>query len=179
MLFKKLAVMSFLSVAFVGCGFQPLMTGNPKTPQTFMLKINGSGYSGYKFRRELEKQLALTPKVNDKAYALTVSISEAYIPLSYGMDATISRNQIQATALYTILDGAQTVATGKVTAYSSYILNYTEEFSTRSAQAAASERTLISLAEELSREVMLRIRSVLEKEEKTHPLDPSEKDDLW
>jgi LPS-assembly lipoprotein len=156
------------------------MTGQHETLQNFMLKINGSGYSAYKFRRELEKQLALTPKVNDKAYTLTISVSEGhYVPIAYGTDATVSRNQIQATAKYIIDEGTKTITNGSVTAYSAYNLNYTEEFSTRSAQSAASERTLINLAEELSREVMLKIRSTPEKEEKAKPVTPAEKDNCW
>lgn len=167
MVLKKLTVLSFLSLLLVGCGFQPMMTGQNETPQKFDLKLNGTGYSTYKFRRELEKQLALTPKINDNAYVLVATLSEGYVPIAYGTDATISRSQVQATATYVIHDSAHTtLAKGVVTSYSSYILNYTEEFSTRSAQAAASERTLISLAEELSREVMLKIRSAPEKEEK-------------
>ncbi|MDF3034632.1 MAG: hypothetical protein K0R76_1586 [Alphaproteobacteria bacterium] len=179
MVLKKWAVVSCLSFLLGGCGFQPLMTGQPETPQRFTLKISGTGYSVYKFRRELEKQLALTPQVNDKAYVLTVSLSEGYVPLAYGTDATVSRSQVQATAKYAIQDGTQPLATGNVTAYSSYILNYTEEFSTRSAQAAASERTLISLAEELAREVMLKIRVAPEKEEKAKPITSVEQDDAW
>jgi len=166
MVLKQWIILSFFSFILVGCGFQPLMTGQHETPQTFKLKVNGTGYSTYKFRRELEKQLALTPKINDKAYVVTIAVSEGYVPIAYGTDATISRSQVQATATYSIYDGAKLIAKGVVTAYSSYILNYTEEFSTRSAQAAASERTLISLAEELSREMMLKIRSLPEKEEK-------------
>lgn len=142
-----------------GCGFQPLMTGNHTTPQRFNIKISSAGYTAYKIRRELEKQLALTPKINDKTYVLSVSVTEGYVPIAYGTDATVSRNQIQATAIYSIHDGSQIIAKGTVTAYSSYILNYTEEFSTRSAQSAASERTLLSLSEELGREVMMRIRT--------------------
>lgn len=166
MVLKKLAVLSLLSLCLGGCGFQPMMTGHHETPQKFELKIHGTGYSTYKFRRELEKQLTLTPMINDKAYVLVVSLSEGYVPIAYGTDATISRSQVQATATYSIQDSNHKIATGTVTAYSSYILNYTEEFSTRSAQAAASERTLISLAEELGREVMLKIRSTPEKEER-------------
>jgi outer membrane lipopolysaccharide assembly protein LptE/RlpB len=166
---KKLILASLLSLPLVGCGFQPLMTGQTQTPQKFNLKVSGTGYSTYKFRRELEKQLALTPKINDKGYVLAVSLSEGYVPIAYGTDATISRSQVQATANYTIYEGNQFIAKGMVNAYSSYILNYTEEFSTRSAQAAASERTLISLAEELSREMMLKIRSTPEKEENKAP----------
>jgi hypothetical protein len=176
MLLKKLAVMSFLSFFLVGCGFQPLMTGQHETPQNFMLNINGSGYSAYKFRRELEKQLALTPKVNNKAYTLTISVSEGYVPIAYGTDATVSRSQIQATANYAIDEGNKTIAKGSVTAYSAYSLNYTEEFSTRSAQSAASERALINLAEELSREIMLKIRTIPEKEEKANLITPTGKD---
>ena len=156
---KKLVPLSFLVLVLVGCGFQPLMSGQHDTPQRFHLKVNGTGYSAYKFRRELEKQLALTPKINDKIYTLNVGVSEGYVPLVYGVDATVSRSQTQATATYEIKDSSELIAKGAVTAYSSYILNYTEEFSTRSAQAAASERTLISLAEELVREVMFKIRS--------------------
>jgi LPS-assembly lipoprotein len=179
MLLQKLLSVSFLCLFLVGCGFQPLMTGQHKTPQQFTMKMGGSGYSTYKFRRELEKQLSLTPKVNDRPYVLKVSVNEGYVPLAYGTDATVSRNQIQATATYTIEDGSQTLARGTVTAYSAYILNYTQEFSTRSAQAAASERTLISLAEELSREIMLKIRSAPEPPQKPEPITEAEKDDWW
>lgn len=176
---KKLVLLSLLMLPLAGCGFQPLMSGQHDTPQRFNLKISGTGYSAYKFRRELEKQLTLTPKVNDKAYLLKVVISEGYVPIAYGTDATVSRSQIQATATYMIQDGAQFIAKGTVTAYSTYILNYTEEFSTRSAQAAASERTLVSLTEELAREVMLKIRSVPEKRMKEKPETEEEKDLNW
>ncbi len=179
MSFKKLALLSFLALPLVGCGFQPLMSGQHDTPQRFNLKISGTGYCAYKFRRELEKQLALTPKINDKAYVLKIVVSEGYVPIAYGADATVSRSQIQATATYIIQDGNQFIAKGTVTAYSTYILNYTEEFSTRSAQAAASERTLLSLSEELAREVMLKIRSAPEKEVKEIPQTEEDKDNNW
>lgn len=179
MVFKKLMVLSLFTLFLSGCGFQPLLTGQHETPQRFTLKINGTGYSTYKFRRELEKQLALTPKVNDKAYVLAVSISEGYVPIAYGTDATVSRSQVQATASYIIHDSDKILAKGTVTAYSSYILNYTEEFSTRSAEAAASERTLLNLSEELAREIMLKIRSAPEKQEKAEALTEAEKDDNW
>ena len=177
--FKKLVLLSFLALPLGGCGFQPLLSGQHDTPQRFNLKINGSGYCAYKFRRELEKQLALTPKVNDKAYVVSVLVSEGYVPIAYGTDATVSRSQIQATATYMIREGSQFIAKGTVTAYSTYILNYTEEFSTRSAQAAASERTLLSLSEELAREVMLKIRVPPEKKMKDIPQTEEEKDDNW
>lgn len=155
-----------VSLTMAGCGFQPMLTGQHENPQKFNLKVSGTGYSTYKFRRELEKQLALTPKINDKTYVLSVTLSEGYVPIAYGTDATISRSQVQATANYSIFEQEHTIAKGAVTSYSSYILNYTEEFSTRSAQAAASERTLINLSEELSREIMLKIRSAPERESK-------------
>ena len=60
------------------------MTGQNKPPQRYILKINGSGYAAYKFRRELEKQLALMPKVNDNAYVITVTLTESYISTTYG-----------------------------------------------------------------------------------------------
>ena len=176
---KKLMLLSLLALPLGGCGFQPLLSGQHDTPQRFNLKINGTGYCAYKFRRELEKQLALTPKVNDKAYVLNVVVSEGYVPIAYGADATVSRSQIQATATYMIEDSSQFIAKGTVTAYSTYILNYTEEFSTRSAQAAASERTLLSLSEELAREVMLKIRSAPEKRVKDRPETEEEKDNNW
>jgi hypothetical protein len=159
-IFVCLLVASFL---LGGCGFQPMMVGQNETPQKFMLRVNGTGYSTYKFRRELEKQLSLTPKINDREFALSVSLSEGYVPIAYGTDATISRSQVQATATYEISEADRLIATGRTTSYSTYILNYTTEFGTRSAQAAASERTLINLAEELSREIMLKIRSAPEK----------------
>lgn len=179
MFLRKFLLLSYLSFFLVGCGFQPLMTGQQGTPQQFVLKVSGTGYSAYKFRRELEKQLTLTPRVNDRPYILKVSVSEGYVPLAYGTDATVSRNQIQATATYAIEEGTQTLAKGTATAYSAYILNYTEEFSTRSAQAAARERTLINLAEELAREVMLKIRTAAEPQSTERPITQSQKDDRW
>lgn len=179
MFFKRSLITTVLSFFLSGCGFQPLMTGEHHTPQRFDLKISGLGYSTYKFRRELEKQFALTPRLNDKTYSLAVSLSEGYVPIAYGTDATTSRNQVQARGSYTLTDGTQEIAKGNVTAYSTYILNYTEEFSTRSAQSAASERTLLSLAEELAREVMLKIRSAPEKPEPPRSQTEAEKDDNW
>lgn len=166
---KKFVLLSLLALPLIGCGFQPLLSGQHDAPQRFHLKVNGGGYSAYKFRRELEKQLALTPKINDKAYVLNVRVAEGYTPIAYGADATVSRSQIQAIARYMIQDGKQLIAQGTVMAYSAYILNYREEFSTRSAQAAASERTLITLVEELVREIMFKIRSAPEKPLKDKP----------
>ncbi|MBX9804609.1 MAG: hypothetical protein K2Y18_02520 [Alphaproteobacteria bacterium] len=179
MSFKKLLAISFLSLPLTGCGFQPLMSGQQEYPQRFNLKINGTGYSAYKFRRELEKQLALTPRVNNKAYIVSITVNEGYVPIAYGSDATVSRSQIQATANYKIYDGNKFRAQGTVTAYSSYILNYTEEFSTRSAESAASERTILSLSEEVAREIMLKIRSLPEKEDRQIAETKAEKDDNW
>jgi hypothetical protein len=176
---RKIIARAFLSLSVTGCGFQPLMTGQSRTPQRFALKIEGAGYFAYKFRRELEKQLALTPKINDQAYALTVVIQEGCVPLTYGVDATVSRNQVQATATYALTDGTQKLATGLVKAYSTYTLNYAEEFSTRSAQFAANEHALISLAEELAREIMLKMRSAPEKEEKPVPETQSDREKRW
>lgn len=173
---KYLTLILFTTL-LTGCGFQPLMTGQSSTPQKFNLKIRGAGYSAYKFRRDLEKQLALTPKINEKAYVVDVSLSEGFVPIAYGTDATISRSQVQATASYTIYEGTRFIAKGNARAYSSYILNYTEEFSTRSSQAAASERTLLSLAEELSREIMFKIRSTPEKDDKKEA--PPQEDLNW
>ena len=157
-LFRNLSILSLVTVCLIGCGFQPLMTGQNESPQRYILKINGSGYTAYKFRRELEKQLTLTPKINDTAYVITVTLTESYIATTYGTDATVSRSQVQSTAAYTIMDCNKPIAQGTLTADSSYQLNYSEEFATRSAQRAAVERTLIILAEDLAREVALKIR---------------------
>ena len=66
-LFRNLSILSLVTVCLIGCGFQPLMTGQNESPQRYILKINGSGYTAYKFRRELEKQLAAS---NSKLSAL-------------------------------------------------------------------------------------------------------------
>ena len=188
---KNAFLATLLGVMLSGCGFQPLLTGQQcaangipnnvpdSAPQAFTLKITGTGYSAYKFRREMEKQLALTPKINDRPYVIKVSLSEGYVPVAYGTDATVSRNQIQATAAYEISEGAKLLAKGSLTSYSSYILNYTAEFSTRSAQSAASERTLINLSEELAREIMLKIRSAPETEEKEPAPSSQAQADNW
>jgi hypothetical protein len=56
------------------------------------------------------------------------------------------------------MDCNKPIAQGTLAADSSYQLNYSEEFATRSAQAAAVERTLMILAEDLAREIGFKIR---------------------
>jgi hypothetical protein len=175
----KTIIIALICILVTSCGFQPLLTGQSDNPQHFTLKINGAGYSAYKFRKELEKQLALTPKINDRSYTIKILLSEGYVPVAYGADATVSRSQVQATATYEIRENNRPIATGSVTSYSSYILNYSEEFSTRSAQAAASERTLINLSEELTREIMLKIRMTPEVQNEIRINSTAGQDDNW
>lgn len=156
--FYPLFLIILLSTCLSGCGFHPLLTGDPSQAQRFTLQVNSPAYTGYKFRREFEKNLALTPKFNDKKYKVSVTVGDFPSNTLIAQDANILRAQVRMTAAYTVhLDGKQ-IHQGTVEASSAYSLLPAEEFATENARLAARERTMTVLAEELSLDVMRGIR---------------------
>ena len=148
-----------LSLCLSGCGFQPLYSGSSEEQQTFDIHVKGDGYSTYKFRRELEKNLAYTPKFDDEKYRLDVTVSESKSAVTYRTDASVTRNQETLSATCLISKKGQTIATSTGTIVTSYPLTPAAEYVTRVAEDAAANRSSITLAEDISRDILRQIKA--------------------
>jgi len=158
-LLPKLISIAVLGLSLSACGFHPMYSSNygPEVGQPFDLHIKGSGYSTYKFRRELEKQLALAPYMQSTPYRLDIVVAESLSGTTFAQDATITRAKANLSATYTLKTGNRIIATDQLAVTSSYPITATDEFFTKSAQKSASTRTAISLAEEVAREIVRRL----------------------
>lgn len=150
---------SALSILLTGCGLEPLYCGSPYEQQQFDIHIKGSGYSTYKFRRELEKSLAYTPKFDDNTYRLDINVSESQSGMVYRSDANITRNQEQLTARCTILLNKKQIGVITDTVVTSYPLTPSQEYVTKVAQDSASNRSSVALAESMARDILREIKT--------------------
>ena len=148
-----------ISLFLSGCGFQPLYCGSPDERQDFEIHVKGDGYSTYKFRREFEKNLAYTPKFDTEKYRLDVTVTESKSAVTYRTDASVTRNQETLAANCLISKKGQTIATSSGSVVTSYPLTPAEEYVTRVAEDAASNRSAIALAEDISRDVLRQIKA--------------------
>lgn len=157
MLFKNWIFLIFLT-ALSGCGFEPLYSGDCANRQPLVLHFKGEGAAAYKFRRELEKQLSIVPKFDEKTYQIDLTLAEAKSASTYAQDATITRTQITMTAIYTIRMNDQTIARGSNDLTTSFPVISSDAFATQNADIAAANRVAISLAEEVSRDILRLIK---------------------
>lgn len=141
-----------------GCGFQPLLSGDSRQQQSFELHVKGADYSAYKFRREMEKNLAYTPKFDDESYKLNVVLTETRTAAAYRHDANITRWISTLSAAYIISKGKQIIGQSTASSVTSYPMTPAQEFVTRTAEVAASNRTAINLAEDVSRDILRLIK---------------------
>jgi LPS-assembly lipoprotein len=155
----------FLSLCLLlsGCGFHPLYSGNPAEQQGFDLHIKGEGYSTYKLRRELEKNLAYVPKFDEATYRLDVTVTETRQAVVFARDASVTRNQETLLANYSVSQGGKTLLTSTASVVTSYPLTPSAEYVTRVAEGAASRRSAIALAEEISRDVLRQLKGRCQK----------------
>lgn len=170
-----------------GCGFQPLYSGSPCHKQNFELHVTGSGYPTYKFRREIEKQLDFIPQFDNETYILNISVTEVQTAASYQQDASITRKLSNLIANCLILKkqknpnpglpNNQPISTLTVNVETSYPLTPTDEFVSRNADKAASTRTAITLAEDLSRDILrvLKERAIFHETAPTIETSPIDK----
>lgn len=163
---KKLRSSLCLSIALssvvlglAGCGFSPMYCGDRSQSQPICISVKGDGYLTYKFRRELEKRLAITPRLNDHNYRLTVDLTEIKTAASYAQDATISRSQITVSARYELRQDGKTYGNFADQITTSYPVVAADEFITRNADTSAISRVAIMLAEDVARDINRLIRT--------------------
>lgn len=146
-----------------------MFSGDTCQRQAFELHIKGEGYSTYKFRRELEKQLAIVPKFDDEIYQLNIHVKETRSVAAQRHDASITRklSTLSANCLIAKVVPPVTgnkpqyipITTSSVNVTSSYPLTPSDEFVSRNAETAASTRTAISLAQDSTRDILRAIKS--------------------
>lgn len=158
----KIRLMGILPILLLGltsCGFSPMYCGDKTQSQTICLTVKGDGFFAYKFRRELEKQLAIVPRLSSKEYTLSVTLTESKSAATYAEDATITRSQITVNADYRLRHGNDAAGQFKNEITTSYPVVASDEFITRNADQAAISRAAIALAEDVARDVNRLIRT--------------------
>lgn len=145
-----------------GCGFTPLMqsslAGNEK--QKFDLHVQGTGYTAYKFRRELEKNLAPLPQMTRKPVRIDISVTEGIGSTLIAIDSTTTRMQTTLSATYTLRIGNESVGSESTNSVTSYPITAVDEFITKTSQAAATNRTAKDLSQDLAREIMIHLNKI-------------------
>lgn len=145
-----------------GCGFQPMLATSSSQKQSFILAVKGDGYPAYIFRREMEKQLALVPKLNEEVYRVDISVSGSKAAASNAVDATVSRFQSTYTAAYTVNSSTGKKSKKTSSVKTSYPVIPRDEFISQNADTAASTRAAISLAQDVAREIIRDIKKLKE-----------------
>lgn len=147
-------VLLFLS----GCGFQPLYqrSSSPVLDSSpFILEVRGNNeeaYSTYKFKQELKPLIA---KISDPSvYKITIFLSESFGDIGYGADASVLRSQGQLAATVQIYNRSyQMIYQNKLDVVSSYTADKSEEFSNLNAKMASRERLILSLVQDVARDI--------------------------
>jgi hypothetical protein len=145
--------------SLASCGFTPMYCGDHSQTQAICLTVKGNGYTAYKFRRELEKQLAIMPRFDTHGYRLDIHLIESKSAASYAQDATITRGQVRVSAHYTLKQDGQGFTQYANDITTSYPVIATDEFITRNADRAAATRVAIALAEDVARDVNRLLRT--------------------
>lgn len=167
MLFKKnLFVVSFV-VALSGCGFQPMLKSDLTGKQSFILSVKGNGYATYTFRREMEKQLALIPRLNDETYRVNINLEGTQAAAAVNPDATIGLLSSTYNADYRISTKNGKSLLKRNTITSSYPVAPRDEFVTKNADIAVTLRLMLALAREVALEVVSEIKQDQEKKTKS------------
>lgn len=152
-------VLLTLVFSLASCGFSPMYCGDHSQTQAICLTVKGNGYTAYKFRRELEKQLAIMPRFNTHEYKLNIHLIESKSAASYAQDATITRSQVRISAHYALKQDGQDFAQYTNDITTSYPVIATDEFITRNADRAAATRVAIVLAEDVARDINRLLRT--------------------
>lgn len=152
--------------SLTGCGFDPIYRAKSDQPQSlpFSLQVTGNNdtaYSTYKFKQEMNSLLStLAPPPGGKL-KVKIHLTEAFGDIGYGTDASILRSQGRMVATLTIhSNNGILLHENTLDTVSSYTINNAEEFTNLNARNAARERIIISLANEVSREISFVIRKL-------------------
>ncbi|MBX3457815.1 MAG: hypothetical protein KF820_05585 [Candidatus Paracaedibacteraceae bacterium] len=156
---QRILILPILAYGLSSCGFSPMYCGDRSQTQAICLTVKGDGFFAYKFRRELEKQLAILPRLNNQEYKLAITLSETKAAATYAEDASITRSQITVHASYQLRHMDRAIGEFKNEVTTSYPVVATDEFITRNADQAAITRAAIALAEDVARDVNRLLRT--------------------
>ncbi len=156
---QRMLILPILAFGLSSCGFSPMYCGDKSQTQAICLTVKGDGFFAYKFRRELEKQLAIIPRLNNQEYKLSITLSETKTAATYAEDASITRSQISVYATYQLRHKDRAVGEFKNEITTSYPVVAADEFITRNADQAAITRAAIALAEDVARDVNRLLRT--------------------
>lgn len=156
-------VLSLLALALAfgvaGCGFRPLHAapGSEAPAAIGSLAIDTiEGQTGFVLKRELER-LVQVERGRGAPRRLSVTLSEAIVPLGIRVDESASRSDVVVTAAYTLFDPDGTVALrGTVSASAGYDIPI-DAFGEIAAQDDARERAGEILAVLLRSELAMRL----------------------
>ena len=155
--FKKAILISSLTLSLIGCGFQPMLKSEGQEKQSFILKVKGEGYPAYIFRREIEKQLALIPRLSLHTYQIDIQLAGTEEAATYAQTAAVTRMRTTLSATYTIsckngapLSFSESIISPSHSIVTSYPVIAHDEFISRNADITVKTRAMISLAQEVS-----------------------------
>ena len=157
--FHRMGVLMILMFSLTSCGFSPMYCGDKSQTQAICLTVKGDGFFAYKFKRELEKQFAIMPRLSPQEYKLFVTLTELKSAATYAEDATITRSQITVSAAYQLRHADQAVGEFKNEISTSYPVVASDEFITKNADQAAITRSAIALADDVARDVNRLLRT--------------------
>lgn len=158
MLFKKLAI-ALTIIGVQGCGFQPMYSGDCLHRQPITLHFKGEGASAYKFRRELEKHLAIIPKFDSHDYVVNVTLNAVKEGETYASDSSIIRTTDILNANYTVKRDGIPLNENTSDIKASYPILNKENYITITAENATDYRIAVTLAEDVARDIVRLMRA--------------------
>lgn len=154
----SLLILMFL---LCSCGFQPVYERNEIYHlQPYHVEVTGGQFDGFYvhlFKKELESHLSALPALQSQKAKLSVKLEIEQGDIGYGSSA-ILRSQERIVAEMTVYKNVQNmVQTKKVRldSVSSITMDQYEEFSNMTAHAAAKERIVKILANDVAQEFYL------------------------
>ena len=142
------------------CSFQPLLSNcqEPTHKQAFHVSVKGQGAVAYRFRRAMERSLAVVPKITNHPIRVHVHVTEDSVPLTYDSNATISQKQNTVRAVYRVITPQGEYSAGD-SIHLSYPVFSTDPFTTQTAQDSMSQREAHLLAERVALDIVRLSRS--------------------
>lgn len=159
---RKVGIVA-LGLLLSGCGFEPLYQvpdiKNPKenglrngaVPQ---INVYGEGYMAQHFRQFLETRCHLIPGLRN--HRIDIRLNENKMEIGYSKQGVPLRTQLIYTANYKLyaLPSENLIAQNEVKNSTSYEVNPDQEFINLSSQRGAQDRAIITLAEDVFRDLV-------------------------
>lgn len=149
----------------VACSFQPLLSGSQALAhkQMFHVSVKGKGAVAYRFRRAIERSLAIVPKIMGEPIRVHVRVTEDSAPLTYESNATISQQQNTVRAVYHVVT-SQGECSAEDSIHLSYPVFNSDPFVTQTTQDAISQREARLLAERVALDIVRLSRTLMRGE---------------